>query len=179
MSSPTVRIALLCAAVLFFHGAAHPQHWVNPEFETHRLDIRDLGYPEVNQIPANSSAITSLLTASNGRIYGGTSGEEAYLFLYDASINKVRHLGRLPGEQGIHHALVEDASGTLYLGTGKNVFREVELSRTPKPGSEGVAASLWEDVKRPYASYAGGHMFRYDPKTGDRQVLFPQDRCPV
>jgi hypothetical protein len=67
----------------------------------------------------------------------------------------------------------------LYLGTGKNVFREVELTRTPKPGSNGVAASLWEDVRRPYASYPGGHLFRYDPRTGDRQVLFPQDRCPA
>lgn len=163
-------IALVCSA-------AFGQHWVNPEFETHRLDLRDLGYPEINQVPVSSSAITSLLSASNGKIYGGTSGEEAYLFLYDSSINKVRHLGKLHGQEGIHHALVEDAHGNLYFGTGKNVFAEVELSRTPKPGSNGVAATLWENVKRPYASYAGGHLFRYDPNTGDRQVLFPQDRC--
>jgi len=168
------KIALLSAALV---PAADAQHWVNPEFETHRLDLRDLGYPEVNQIPANSSAITSLLAASNGKIYGGTSGEEAYLFLYDAAINKVRHLGKLAGQEGVHHALVEDAKGMLYIGAGKNVFREVELSRKPKPGSNGVAATLWEDVKRPYAGYAGGRLFRYDPSIADRQVPFPQDRC--
>lgn len=168
------KTALLSAAVV---AAASAQHWVNPEFETHRLDLRDLGYPEVNQVPANSSAITSLLAASNGKIYGGTSGDEAYLFLYDTAINKVRHLGKLAGEEGIHHALVQDTSGLLYLGTGRNVFREVELSRTPKPGSNGVAATLWEDVKRPYTKYAGGHLFRYDPHTADGRVAFPQDRC--
>ncbi len=170
------KIALLGAALVLAAGA---QHWVNPEFETHRLDLRDLGYPEVNQIPANSSAITSLLTASNGKIYGGTSGEEAYLFLYDATINKVRHLGKLAEQEGVHHALVEDAKGMIYIGAGKNVFREVELSRKPRPGSNGVAATLWEDVKRPYAGYAGGHLFRYDPSAADRQVPFPQDRCAV
>jgi len=175
MTTPP-RIALLSAALVLATGA---QHWVNPEFETHRLDLRDLGYPEVNQIPANSSAITSLLAASNGKIYGGTSGEEAYLFLYDSAINKVRHLGKLAGQEGIHHALVEGADGMLYIGTGKNVFREVELSRTPKPGSNGVGATLWDDVKRPYSGYAGGHLFRFDPRTGDAQVLFPQDRCPA
>ena len=178
MRATTLRTAPLCAAIFFLQGVARPQHWVNPDFETHRLDMRDLGYPEVNEIPANSSAITSLLAASNGRIYGGTSGEEAYLFFYDPAINKVRHLGKLPGE-GVHHALVEDANGLLYAGTGKDLFREVKLTRTPKPGSNGVGATLWEDVKRPYAGYPGGHLFRYDPHGGDRQVPFPQDRCPA
>ena len=94
------------------------QHWVNPDFETHRLDLRDLGYPEVNQIPANSSAITSLWTAATGRIYGGTSGDEAYLFFYDAAINKVHHLGKFPGEEGIHHSLAGDSKGFIYVGFG-------------------------------------------------------------
>jgi hypothetical protein len=179
MTAKLPRTALICAAVLCLPGVGRPQHWVNPDFPTHRLDLRDLGYPEVNQVPANSSAITSLLAASNGRIYGGTTGEEAYLLVYDPSINKVRHLGRVPGEHGIHHALVEGADGALYFGTGRNVFGEVPLSRTTKPGSNGVAATLWDDVKRPYASYAGGHLFRYDPRKSDGQVLFPQDRCPA
>jgi outer membrane protein assembly factor BamB len=173
----SVRQFLLLISLPLLPLAA--QHWVNPDFPTHRLDLRDLGYPEINQIPANSSAITSLSTGASGRIYGGTSGDEAYLFFYDPAINKVRHLGKFSGEEGIHHSLVVDRDGFIYAGTGKNIFREVEFSKKVKPGSGGAAATLWEDVKRPYNAYAGGHLYRYDPRAEGRQVLFPTDRCPA
>jgi hypothetical protein len=163
---------LLICAVLW------SQHWVNPNVEGHRLDLRDLGYPEVNQIPANSSAITSLLAASNRKIYGGTSGDDAYLFLYDSSINKVRHLGKIPGQEGIHHALVEGYDGLIYVGSGRNVLRPVELSKKILPGSHGADRKLWNDIKAAYAGYAGGHLYRYDP-AADKNVLLPADKCPV
>ena len=79
----------------------------------------------MNEITANSSAVTSLLTSSDGKIYGGTSGEEAYLFIFDPVINKVRHLGKIDGQEGIHHSLVEDENGYIYIGTGKNIFDEI------------------------------------------------------
>jgi hypothetical protein len=169
----------LFGACSFLIAPLRAQHWVNPDFETHRLDLRDLGYPEINQIPANSSAVTSLRSTAQGRIYGGTMGDEAYLFLYDPKINKVRHLGKLPGAEGIHHALVEDREGLLYIGTGKNIFAELEFTKKTHPGSMGAATSLWADVQRPYASYPGGHLFRYDPRTGDQRVLYPGDPAPV
>ncbi len=57
------------------------QDWAKPVIKNQqRVDLRDLGYPMVNEIPANSSAITSLLTSRSGIIYGCTSGEESYLF---------------------------------------------------------------------------------------------------
>ena len=168
-----------CAAMLASAALLGAQHWVNPDVETHRIDLRDLGYPEVNQIPANSSAITSLLAVPGGKVYGGTSGEEAYLFLYDPAINKVRHLGKIKGEQGIHHALVQDSRGFLYLGTGLNVLRQLELTRKIPNARDSISNALWEDVKKPYRSYAGGHLYRYDPNTGDRQVLLPDDLSPV
>ncbi len=164
----------LCAAVSL--GA---QHWVNPDVEAHRIDLRELGYPEVNQIPANSSAITSLLAAPGGKIYGGTSGAEAYLFVYDPAINKVRHLGRVKGEQGIHHSLVADARGSLYLGAGINVLRPLELTRKIANARDSISDALWADVKKPYQSYAGGRLYRYDPAAGDRQVPMPEDACPL
>jgi hypothetical protein len=170
---------LIPLLVSLSHLPVMAQHWVNPDFETHRLDLRDLGYSEINQIPANSGAVTSLSATPGGRIYGGTSGDEAYLFFYDPAINKVRHLGKFPGEEGIHHAIVVDRDGFVYAGTGKNMFREIELSKNVKPGSGGAAATLWEDVKRPYTTYAGAHLFRYDPHSQSRQVLFPNDRCPA
>jgi len=173
------RLLRIWAVALASAGLLGAQHWVNPNVEGHRIDLRDLGYPEVNQIPAQSSAITSLLAASNGKIYGGTSGQEAYLFLYDPTTNKVKHLGRIPGQQGIHHALVEDALGFLYLGTGLDVLRPLELTRSVANARNSVSDALWLDVKKPYQGYAGGRLYRYDPNTGDRQVLMPEDSCPL
>ena len=179
MNRARVRAIAVCVAVLTVAWLAWPQQWVNPNFENHRLDLRDLGYPEVNQIPANSSAITALLATAGGKIYGGTSGEEAYLFLYDPAINKVRHLGRIKGQQGIHHALAQDSDGFLYIGTGLNVLRAVELTRKLPGGHDSVSDALWEDVKKPYGSYAGGHLYRYEPGAADKQVLMPGDSSPV
>jgi len=172
-------IARIAAALLSFSLWTYSQHWVNPDFECHRLDLRDLGYPEVNQVPANSSAITSLLTAASGKIYGGTSGVEAYLFVYDPSINKARHLGKIKGQQGIHHALVQASDGCIYAGTGLNMLRPLELSRNVPNSRNSVSDALWADIKRPYSNYAGGHLYRYDPEAGDRQVLFPDDPSPL
>jgi outer membrane protein assembly factor BamB len=172
-------LVCICTLVQWDSPLARAQHWVNPNFECHRLDLRDLGYPDVNQIPANSSAITSLLAARSGKIYGGTSGDDAYLFLYDPSLNKVKHLGKIKGQQGIHHALVEDTDGSLYVGTGMNVLREVDLTRETPSTPDTVFKALWSDINRPYERYEGGHLYHYDPATGDRQVLFPEDASPV
>jgi len=172
-------IARICAVTLLLAALAGAQHWVNPDFECHRLDLRDLGYPGVNEIPANSSAITSLVAAASGKIYGATSGQQAYLFLYDPSINKVRHLGKIASEQGVHHALVQDARGALYLGTGLDVLRPLELTRKIPNVRDSISNALWDDVKKPYRGYAGGRLYRYDPAAGDRQVLMPEDLCPL
>ncbi len=155
------------------------QHWVNPNFACHRLDLRDLGYPEVNQIPANSSAITSLVATRSGKIYGGTSGDDAYLFLYDPLTNKVKHLGKVQGQQGIYHALLEDRDGYVYVGTGMNTLRSVDLTTKILNVPESISNALWADVKRPYAGYVGGHLYRYDPAMGDGRVPFPEDPCLV
>ena len=176
-----------CTLVQWDSPLAWAQHWVNPDFECHRLDMRDLGYPDVNEIPANSSAITSLLAARNGKIYGGTSGDDAYLFVYDPSINKVRHLGKIKGQQGIHHALVEDSEGVIYIGTGIDMLHDVNLTRDFHAGPQSVLNSLWSDIKKPYEHYEGGHLYRFNPVPDVGQVAWhrhgeiflPEDPTPV
>jgi len=70
------------------------QDWAKPVIKyQQRVDLRDLGYPMVNEIPVNSSAITSLITARNGIIYGGTSGEDAYFFLFELRIIQIELAG--------------------------------------------------------------------------------------
>lgn len=89
-----------------------------------RLDLRNLGYSQVNEIPVNSSAVTSLLTAADGKIYGATTGDQSYLFVYDPTTNKARHLGKITGATGVHHSLVQDKDGYIYIGTGKKWDRK-------------------------------------------------------
>jgi len=119
---------------------------------TQRVDLRNLGYPLVNEIPANSSAITSLLTAHNDKIYGATSGEQAYLFVFDPVINKVRHLGKIKDQAGVHHALAEDKDGLIYIGTGRSILDEIEIPKwAPKPPKEDLIK--WDEVDKHFRNY--------------------------
>ena len=146
------------------------QDWAKPVIKNQqRVDLRDLGYPMVNEVPVNSSAITSLTTARDGTIYGCTSGEEAYLFLFDPLTNKVRHLGKVPGEAGVHHSMVEDKDGNVYFGTGKNMFEDVPTSKWGE-GDDKFDITLWKDIKKFYANYAGGHLYRYNPAVSNSKV---------
>lgn len=147
------------------------QDWAKTNIkDLQRVDLRDLGYPLINEIPANSSAVTSLLTASDGKIYGATSGEETYLFMFDPVINKVRHLGKIEGQQGIHHSLVEGKDGSIYAGTGKDMFDEISLSKGGIGLAETIDKSLWKDIKNHFKDYSGGHLYRYNPKLSNNKV---------
>ena len=121
-----------------------------------RVDLRNLGLSLVNEIPADSSAITSLVTARDGRIYGGTSGEQAYLFMFEPAINKVRHLGKAEGQTGIHHSLVEDKDGNIYIGTGKSIFEEFEMHKWGPGHPSNPTEDLidWEKVDTRFPCYA-------------------------
>jgi len=170
---------VILLAVLGLPGAASAQKWVNPRFDAHRLDYRDLGYPDVNQIPADESRITALLTAADGRVYGATSGKESYLFLYDRSINKVRPLGRIGDARGVHHALMEDVDGLLYLGGGLDVLTEPPLTQKFPGGFRAIEEQLWRDIAAPYTTYAGGHLYRYDPRKGNAEARLATEPCPL
>jgi outer membrane protein assembly factor BamB len=122
-----------------------------------RVDLRNLGYPLVNEIPANSCYITSLLTAKNGIIYGATSGEQAYLFMFDPKMNKIRHLGKIAGATGVHHSLTEDKDGNLYIGTGKNILDEFELSKYG-PRYDQKDLMNWPDVETDFKEHYSDHV---------------------
>ncbi len=160
--------------LLFFQTGSlpvHSQDWARTNIrDLHRVDMRDLGYPLVNEIPENSSAITSLITARDGKIYGATTGEEAYLFMFDPAINKVRHLGKITGQESVHHAMIEDKNGCIYLGTGRNMFEEILLSKGGIGKEETIDKTLWDDIKNHYQDYSGGHLFRYVPELSNQKV---------
>ncbi|MEP7375257.1 MAG: two-component regulator propeller domain-containing protein [Chitinophagaceae bacterium] len=174
----TLIKTILLVRFLSFNNEIYSQDWAKPVIKNQqRVDLRDLGYPMVNEIPANSSAVTSLITARSGIVYGCTSGEDAYLFLFDPVINKVRHLGKIPGHTGVHHSLVEDKDGNIYIGTGKNMFDEVPLSKWGENGDK-LDITLWKDIKKHFSSYVGGHLFRYNPSTNEI-VKLPGMNCEL
>lgn len=171
-------ISILVATV--FAGSLDAQQWVNPHFDAHRMDYRDLGYPDQNMIPADNSRVTALLSHSNGLVYGATSGRsQAYLFLYNKYINKVRPLGRIAGATGVFHTLVEGRDGEIFIGTGLNVLGPVKLTKDFPVELNGITRQLWKDIAAPYAGFEGGHLYRYVPQSGDVQRYANDDACPL
>jgi hypothetical protein len=172
-------IYFLILGVWFQSNYVYSQDWAKPVIKNQqRIDLRDLGYPIVNEIPVNSSSITSLITARNGLIYGGTSGDEAYFFLFDPTINKVRHMGKIPGHTGIHHSLVEDKDGNIYIGTGKNIFEDVPLSKWGE-GDDKFDITLWKDIQRHFLDYPGGHLYCYRPDASNENVKLVDMNCEI
>ncbi len=170
------KLIFVCLGSVFIFSYTNltAQDWAKSLIKnSQRVDLRDLGYPDVNEIPANSNAITSLITTYDGKIYGGTTGEEAYIFLFDPSINKVRQLGKIPGQESIHHAMVEGKDSLIYFGTGRDMFREIPLSKGGIDEKDPIDKSLWEDILNYYKDYEGGHLYRYNPKKSNRKVKLP------
>ncbi len=161
---------ILLLQTLLLSNYLNAQDWITHVMKNqHRVDLRDLGYPDINEIPVNSSAITSLITGRDGIIYGCTSGEEAYLFLFNPKTNKVKHLGKIPGHSGVHHALAEDKDGNIYIGSGKNMFEDFSLSKWGEEGDR-FDVTLWKDIKMHFSDYPGGHLFRYNPAESNAKV---------
>jgi outer membrane protein assembly factor BamB len=172
-------IVLLLLVVALTVTNATAQKCVNPNFEAHRLDFRDLGYPSATEIPADNTPIASLLAHSNGKVYGATSGKQSYLFVYDYLTNKVFPLGKIPGSSGVHNSLVEGADGQIYIGTGLNELALLNLSKEVPHGRRTIEIQLWNDIKARYNGFEGGRLFVYDPNTGDKQVYLPEDKAQV
>ncbi|MCB0586744.1 MAG: hypothetical protein KDD06_15655 [Phaeodactylibacter sp.] len=172
--------ALYTTCIIFLGLNCWAQKWVSPNFDNHHLDYRDLGYPGVTEIPADDSRISALLThRNNGYVYGATSGKQAYLFLYDRFINKVRPLGLIPGATGVFHTMVQGPDGQVYIGTGKNLLDEIPLTREIPGGHRQIEKQLWEDIKTYHEGYEGGHIFRYRPGKADEQVYLPEDTAAL
>ena len=166
--------------VIIYSKSTYSQRWVDPHFDTHRVDYRDLGYPATNLIPADNSQITALLTHSDGFIYGATSGKtQSYLFYYNRYINKVRPLGKIADAKGVSHNLLEGNDDKIYIGGGLNMLAPLKLTSDFKGKDRAIEYQLWNDICVPYSGYEGGHIYIYDPKTGNTNVYRNEDVCPI
>ena len=150
---------------------------------SHRLELRDLGFEHTDLIPADESAITSLVEAPNGDIYGGTTGRVCHLFVFSAFhektrflLNRVRHLGKISGHESIHHSLVADQDGVIYIGTGLNELKQHPIS-DPPAGHAGITIGLWADIKKVYSQYEGGHLYKFDISKDKRRWVESDEEC--
>jgi len=170
---------ILLIFLLIFIPVLQAQKCVNPNFEAHRLDYRDIGYPAATEIPADNTPIAALLAHSNGKVYGATSGNQSYLFVNDYMTNKVYPLGKLPKTKGVHNALLEDRDGFVYIGTGLNELELLTLTRDIPYGRRSIEYQLWDDIKNKYKNFEGGHILRYNPEVGDNDVYLPNSDAKV
>ncbi len=161
--------------ILLLNSSIFAQKAVNPHFDTHRLDFRDIGYPGSTMIPADNSPIASLLAHSNGRVYGATTGKQSYLFVYDYQTNKVYPLGQIPGSSGVHNSMVEGENGLIYIGTGLNELMLLNLTQDIPQGRRTIEIQLWEDIKHKYENFEGGRLLVYNPEEEDSRVYLPED----
>jgi len=101
-----------------------------------RIDLRDLGYPPVDVIPSDESAIRALAVAPGGTLYGATSGKRSHLFVLFPAHGYVQPLGFLQGVSIIHRSLVVSRSGDVYIGAGDrdgHLYRYVPKNDDAKP----------------------------------------------
>lgn len=122
-----------------------------------RVDLRDLGYPPVDVIPAEESEIRALAVAPNGALYGATSGRRSHLFVLFPVHGYVQPLGYLEGVTTVHHALVISKSGDVFIGSSAGVDNN----------GEG------------YEKYPGGQLLRYTPQRDEHKPLRVDAACPV
>ena len=101
-----------------------------------RIDLRDLGYPPLDEIPADESAIRALSVAPDGRLYGATSGKRSHLFMLDPVHGYVLPLGFLEGVSAVEGSLVISRAGDVFIGTvpGGHLLKYAQ----PSPGPESV-----------------------------------------
>lgn len=101
-----------------------------------RIDLRELGYPPIDVIPPDESAIRALAVAPDGKLYGATSGKRSHLFLLDPVHGYVLPLGFLDGVSTVEGSLVISRTGDVYIGTapGGHLLKYAQ----PRPESESV-----------------------------------------
>jgi hypothetical protein len=170
--------ALLCLPLLAQREPGYDRSVVKQT----RIDLRDLGYPPIDVIPPDESAIGALAVAPDGTLYGATSGKRSYLFLLSPVHGYVVPLGFLKDVSAVHKSLVISKNGDVYIGTtpGGHLLRykpagrgggqihidtaiEAEDLGAPAAGESIYALAIDRDRNMLYGvTYPEGQFFSYD-----------------
>lgn len=96
MMRRSLLLLLLTVGISGICRAQRPPDYDHVVVSQNRIDSRDLGYPPVDVIPDDDSAITALTVAPNGNLYGATSGKQSHLFVLNPRHGYVQPLGFIP-----------------------------------------------------------------------------------
>ncbi len=113
-----------------------------------RIDARDLGYPPVDVVPPDESAVRALAVAPDGTLYGATSGKRSHLFALFPAHGYVQPLCSLKDVATVHRSLVISAQGDVYIGAGQAVDNDGQ-GYGNYPGGALLKYSTRNDEKRP------------------------------
>jgi hypothetical protein len=121
-------------------------------------------------IPANERGILCLVQDAKGRIFGGTTGRAAHLFVCDPVSLEAKSLVRLPGGIGLAYALIALPDGSLIGGThadptGTAVETDAKaVGRLLRFLPNGGGPAKVEELGVPVPGQ-GIYTLAYDPKT--------------
>src|SRR5262249_26337877 len=142
-------LALLASSLLALRSEAPPPPPESPFAQGQAIDLD-------RAIPANERGILCLTFGEKGRVYGGTTGRAAHLFVYDPATNQARGPARLEGGAGLAPPRAPPPDGSLTGGT--------------QTDPTGIAVQT--DPK------AVGHLYRFTP-TGDGPAKVEDLGVPV
>lgn len=124
------------------------------------FEVKELRVP----VP-EANAVTAMVVGDDGLVYCGLTGKRRVLAALDPRDDSIRDLGEIypdnPKTRGIldkiHNALVKAPDGSLYIGQGLNI-------------ADGFPMHFHSH------GYDGGHLYRYEPRTGQLTDFGPQVR---
>lgn len=132
-------------------------------------------------------SIWSMVRGVDGHIYIGlgqefTGGGVAQLYQYNVTTRKLEHRADLADVTGEHagngHATQGKIHFSLCAASDGNIYGTTHCTTPPAGHLVWNSYGMWDD---PLFNYPGGHIFRYDPKTGktvDFGVVFPNEGLP-
>lgn len=182
---PQKILFLLLGVSLGFHSAFAQRtlEYDHSVVSQVRIDLRELGYPPVDVIPPDESAVRSLVMAPNGALYGATSGKRSHLFVMFPAHGYVQPLCFLKGVSTVHRSLVVSKSGDVYIGAGDKDGRlyrystqnderkpnrvdtacEVTDLGGPAPGEGIYSLAIWPEFNVLFGlTSPGGQFFSFD-----------------
>jgi sugar lactone lactonase YvrE len=177
-------LTLAALGVFALRAEAPPAPPVTPFSHGEAIDLDRV-------IPANERGILCLTVGEKGRIYGGTTGRAAHLFVYDPATDTARSLARIDGGVGLSYALVRLPDGSLIAGTQADptgtavkthpvavgrLYRftpqgdgptKVQLLTVPVVG-QGIYTLAYDPKTNTVVgnTWPDGHFFTYDVATG-------------
>ena len=156
---------LLCTSVtgqeknVFKRNASLGIHWdgLYPYPDAVRVDQNRLESVTLSDLlPRDENAVTALVVGRDNRLYGATSGKKSHLFVYDKTLKKVVHLGKIGNDPAVYHSMAVSDNGNIFIGTTRWTDPSQVKVSTRFPGGWQQSAEV---MNQP--DYVGGHLYVY------------------